>query len=165
MESLTLTDIISAILKALRYLGPFLKEAISVHNPDDPDDIRTTYNLRKFIIEGTVKILGMVAVAIVVFYSILPIYTENVYLKDEVKKLERDIVDKKEDLEQVNQRNQEQKSTITTLSNSLLVEQTRYKERDAETQRLSNALHECREDASEYRALLLQAGQKPSKKK
>lgn len=148
-------NILWTLFKAFRYLFPFMREALSVRNKDDPEDIRTTYNLRRFVMDGVVRAFILLAITIAIGYSVMPIYTENAYLRNELQERDATVAKMEQDLQRGRDMFREAKDDIVKLQNLLTVSQTRLQEKLADLDRLSTAFRECREENTEFKALLL----------
>lgn len=145
--------LILSLFKAGRYLLPFIQESVRVRDKDDPEDNRASYNLRRLVIDGIMKFIILIGIVFLIFYKILPLYSDNIYLRSEIDERDRIIQQYKDDMERLRYRldavNENAKKAQASLDQ--LIRQNSAK--DDETKRLSKVINECQHELTELRAL------------
>lgn len=148
-------SLIWSLFKAARYLLPFLQESIRVQDENDPEDKRAGYNLRRLFIDGIIRVLIIFGIVFLLFYKVLPLYSDNIYLRSEISERERMIEQYKEDMERLRGRldtvNENAKKAQSNLDMSI----SRGIAKDEELKRITNTLAECRQDVTELRVLAI----------
>lgn len=145
--------LIWSLFKAGRYLIPFIHESIRVRDKDDPEDNRASYNLRKLVIDGIMRFLVLVGIVFLIFYKILPMYSDNIYLRSEIEERNRIIQQYKDDMERLRDRLDAANENAKKAQSNLDMSISRNAAKDEETKRLSKALIECQHELTELRAL------------
>lgn len=140
------------VFKAGRYFIPFIQESVRVRDKDDPEDNRASYNLRRLVIDGIMKFIILIGIVFLIFYKILPLYSDNIYLRNEIDERNRIIQRDKEDMEKLRDRldaiNENAKKAQASLDQLIRQNSTK----DDETKRLSKMINECQHELTELRA-------------
>lgn len=151
-------SLIWSLFKAARYLLPFIQESIRVKDKNDPEDSRASYNLRKLFIDGVIRFMIVLGIVFLLFYKILPLYSDNIYLRSEIAEQERMLEQYKDDMERLRGRldmaNENAKKAQSNLDMSI----SHNVAKDEEIKRISNTLAECRQDVTELRVLTITGG-------
>lgn len=134
------------LFKLLRYLLPFLSESMRDDGTkrNDPDDDRKKHNLRKLFYGVFVKIALFGIFCYSIFNVSIPLYSENIYLREELKQREMELQESRKLAEKANNVAQEATANMKDAINRGLA-------RDNENKRLADSLLQCHDDLAELR--------------
>lgn len=150
-------SIIWNLIKSLRYLLPFLNEVTDERDADiSKDDLYRIEQLKKLLSLAIWRIIYLVILVSVVYWGVIPLYTENAVLKQEINDRDRRIIQLTDDVNKI--RNDARRTT-----ESLITYPADLKSVTEENRRLANVINECRTNEAQYRNFFLEKnGKLPS---
>lgn len=80
-----MTSIFILFVKTLRYLVPFIAEMLRNDEDTDTDDLNKKYLLKRFFFQMVFRFILILIIVFFVFNNVIPLYTENIALKRELK--------------------------------------------------------------------------------
>lgn len=145
-----------SIIKSLRYVLPFLSEVTDENDKNiTSEDLVRIRQLKKMLSLAIWRIIYLVIIVSVVYWGVIPLYTENAVLRQEVSERDKKIGEYRG-------RVQSARDEVRRLTESLIIANNDLKTATKDKDRLSEAFHECRNAEKQYISHFLKESDKPT---
>lgn len=142
-------SVIWSIIKSSRYFLPFINEVIDEKSGDvSGEDLLRIQQLKKMLSLAIWRIIYLVIVVSIVYWGIIPLYTENAVLRQEVNERDKKIIEISEEARKA-------KNETRRVTESLIVYTNDLKSVTEDRNRLLGIVHECRDAEAQYRNYIL----------
>lgn len=145
------------LFKSMRYILPFLNEVTDTRDDNIArDDLYRIEQLKKLLSLAIWRIIYIIILAMIVFWYIIPLYTKNAVLEQEVYERDKKIIQLTEDAAKA-------RNEVRRVTESLIINTNELKAVMEDRNRLANVINECRASEAQYRNYLLdKTGKLPS---